>query len=256
MIRALLVDDEELVLETLEKNIHWKTCGIDYVFKAETVDEALQLYMTYKPDIIITDIEMPDGSGLELIEKLKAKDASVACLCVTCHPEFGYMRKAMQLGSVDYILKPVEYEELELALKKIIMNLKKQRYGIDTNVNTVSDVDGDFQGSYYEDEKLVFQAQQYIRIHLSENISVQKIAESFHCSASHLMHIFKRKVGKTVIEYVTSERIEKSKQLLRNSDLQVNVVARLAGYEDYSYFSRVFKKETGQTPRDYREKMK
>ena len=252
MIKALVVDDEERMLNALEKNIHWKDCGVDYLFKAETMDEALQCYMVFKPDIIITDIEMPDGSGLELMEKLREMEASVACLCVTCHPEFSYMRKAMQLGSVDYILKPVEYEEMESVLKKIVYNINsgkmdKLQSNLEQSVFS--------QSALYEDEKSVLEAQNYIRQHLSNDLNVQIIASYLHCSTSHLMHIFKQKTGKTVIEYITNERIEKGKQLLKGADLQINVVAKLCGYDDYSYFTRVFKKETGFTPREYRNRL-
>ncbi len=253
MIKALLVDDEPRVLEALEKNIKWKDCGIDYLFKAGTVDDAMQCYMAYEPDVIITDIEMPDGSGLELMEKLKARDAEVAYLCVTCHPEFDYMRRAMQLGSVDYILKPVEYQELEQVLKKIVLQIKIKKYGAADSYAEGQQTERESAENICDDEQLVFKVQQYIRQHLTENINVQELAGKFHCSTSHLMHSFKRKTGKTVIEYVTGERMEKAKNLLRKSNVYVNAVARLSGYEDYSYFSRVFKKETGQTPKEYRE---
>ncbi len=250
MIKVLLVDDEEWVLEALEKNIRWKECGVDYLFKAWTMDDALQYFSAYVPDIVVTDIEMPDGSGLELMERIKEKQADTACLCLTCHPEFDYMRKAMQLGSIDYLLKPVEYEEVERVLKKLVGQVKARRAARAGGTETE---EGGREGAAIgEEERLLHSAKEYIRMHLIENINVQDMAGSLHCSASHLMHSFKKSTGKTVIEYVTAQRMEKAKQLLRDSALQVNMVAELVGYEDYSYFSRVFKKETGETPREYR----
>lgn len=249
MIRALLVDDEERVLEVLKKNVHWKDCGVDYLFLAENIKTAVQYYEVYKPDIVITDIEMPDGTGLELIEQLQKINRDVICLCVTCHPEFDYMRKAMQLGSIDYILKPVDYEELDVILKKAVYAINQKKL---KDVDNPVDVDNNTP-NLYEYEKLVLKAQEYIRQHLSNDLSMQMIAEYLHCSTSHLMHIFKKKIGKTVIEYITDERINKARQILKESDLPINVTARICGYEDYSYFTRVFKKETGMTPRNYRE---
>lgn len=245
MIRALLVDDEERVLEIFGKNIHWKECEIDYLFTAESIEEALYYCDTYAPEIVITDIEMPDGSGLELIEQLKNKNVLSVFLCVTCHPEFEYMRKAMQLGCTDYILKPIEYEEMEQLLKNLVRRIKEQKLG-KVNKTEIKEI------SLYEDDKLVLKVQDYIRSHLVENMSVQKIAEVHHCSVSHLMHSFKKKTEKTVVEYITNERMEKAKVLLKFSDFQINTVAEMSGYEDYSYFTRVFKKIVGYTPREYR----
>lgn len=250
MIRVLLVDDEERVLEVLQKNVHWKECGVDYLFQAENINEALQYYEIYKPDIVITDIEMPDGTGLELIERLRTMNPEVICLCVTCHPEFEYMRKAMQLGSIDYILKPVDYEELEASLKKTIYTINQSRL---QDSGSTTDMENVGMNHLFEDEKLVLRAQEYIRQHLSNDLNVQIIAEHLHCSTSHLMHIFKRKTEKTVIEYITDERMNKARQILKESDLPIHMTAKMCGYEDYSYFTRVFKKETGKTPRSYRE---
>ena len=101
MIRALLVDDEIRVLEAIKNNIRWKECGIDHLLTAGDVDDAREKYRLYRPDILLTDVEMPDGNGLELIEGIRSEDSRVICLSITCHPEFSYMRKAMQLGSMD-----------------------------------------------------------------------------------------------------------------------------------------------------------
>jgi len=251
MIKVLIVDDEERMIVALKKNIRWKMCGVDYYFTAENMDDALQCYYAYKPDIIITDIEMPDGSGLELIERLRSENEQVTCICVTCHPEFAYMRRAMQLGSVDYVLKPVAYDELESVIKKTVEKINRDKVSeLGKTENNLQD-QTDF---LYEDDKLMISALEYIREHLIENISVQTVADCLHCSTSHLMRVFKRKTGKTIIEYVTGERIEKARSFLKNSDLQINVIAELSGYEDYSYFTRVFKKETGETPREYRNR--
>lgn len=248
MIRVLLVDDEERVLEVLKKNIHWKECGVDSLFLAENIQKALQYYEIYKPDIVITDIEMPDGTGLELIERLQKMNSEVKCLCVTCHPEFDYMRRAMQLGSIDYILKPVDYEEMDTILKKTIDTINQKKLKDSDNSSDIIS-----STNLYEYEKLVLKAQEYIRQHLSNDLNMQGIADYLHCSTSHLMHIFKKKTGKTVIEYITDERINKARQILKDSELPIHQTARICGYEDYSYFTRVFKKETGVTPRNYRE---
>ncbi len=253
MIKALLVDDEIRVLRAIEKNVNWKACGIDYLFTAGDVDSARIQMQKYSPDIVLTDIEMPYGSGLELIEEIRKTDGAVICLCITCHPEFSYMRKAMQLGSIDYILKPVDYGELETVLVKAVETIHGSRYGAGNGPEGRAVKP---EAGYYEEDWFISQAQGYIEQHLIEDISVKLLAEHLGCSPSHVMRSFRKRLDMTVVEYVTKKRLEKAKQLLANTDLPIMTVAEFTGYTDYSYFTRVFKKETGITPREYRNSTK
>ncbi|MCF0133124.1 MAG: helix-turn-helix domain-containing protein [Blautia sp.] len=252
MIKAILVDDEIRVLQAIEKNVNWKACGIDYLLTAGDVDAARGLIRKYQPDLLLTDIEMPDGSGLELIEEVLKEWPQVKCICISCHPEFAYLRKAMQLGSVDYILKPVEYAELEMILKKTVQGIQNSRYGEASS----GELSANPEVGYYEEDRFMEQAKEYIEQHLLEDISIGKLADSIGSSSSHVMRTFKKRLNMTVIEYVTSQRLEKAKQLLSNTDLPIMTVAEFSGYADYSYFTRVFKKETGVTPREYRNNSK
>ncbi len=250
MIRALLVDDEIRVLEAIKNNIRWKECGIDHLLTAGDVDDAREKYRLYRPDILLTDVEMPDGNGLELIEGIRSEDSRVICLCITCHPEFSYMRKAMQLGSMDYILKPVDYEELESVLMKAVKVIQRSRYGDGTD--TAAEDDRKEGPGYYEEDRFLSRAEEYIEQHLLEEIPISVLAEHLGCSTSHVMRCFRKRLDMTVVEYITKKRIDKAKQLLTNTDLPIMTVAEYTGYPDYSYFTRVFRKETGVTPRAYR----
>ncbi len=99
-----------------------------------------------------------------------------------------------------------------------------------------------------------YAAAEYIRAHFKERISVHDIGESVHLSDSYLSHIFSETFGRTITEYLTSIRIEYAKSLLAKQGLSISEVALDSGFEDVSYFSRVFKKSEGITPRDYKKK--
>ena len=96
---------------------------------------------TYEVDIVLTDIEMPEGSGLELIRWVKENKPEIACIFYTCHAEFSYAQEALRLGAVDYLLKPIPYDELEEILRKTIEMLKqsKQRRQIDALYENLSE---------------------------------------------------------------------------------------------------------------------
>ncbi|MBQ6811076.1 MAG: helix-turn-helix domain-containing protein, partial [Firmicutes bacterium] len=100
----------------------------------------------------------------------------------------------------------------------------------------------------------VYAAAEYIRRHYKERITVHQIAEKVHLSDSYLSHIFSETFGRTITEYITSVRIEYAKTLLAEPGSSISEIALECGFEDVSYFSRVFKKSEGITPRDYKKK--
>jgi two-component system response regulator YesN len=236
MIRVLIVDDETYTIDDLKQNINWNSLGITHVFAAESVSDALDITDRYSPELIISDIEMPSQNGLFLLERLRENNDNVPFIFLTCHPEFEYMQKAIRLGSCDYILKPVNYDELELSIYKIVsneINLKK-----DTDINDVS---------------IAKKARIYIENHLVEDIKISEIADSLFCSEHHLMRVFKQEYGWSIVEYITKERIRKAGELLMNTDWNITMISKMCGYDDSSYFTRVFKKAVGVTPSVYRK---
>ena len=93
----------------------------------------------------------------------------------------------------------------------------------------------------------------YIREHFNEEIVINDLAARLDMSASYFSSIFKKEVGQSTMQYITSLRMERAKIYLANSDLSVAVIAKNVGYEDSQYFFRVFKKTTGMTPLQYRQ---
>ncbi len=101
--------------------------------------------------------------------------------------------------------------------------------------------------------KLVQTALEYINRHFNENISLQEVAESINISKNYLCDVFKKEIGVTFINYVTNLRIEKAKEYLRDSDMKMYEVSAAVGYNDYAYFSQIFKRNTGITLSAYRK---
>lgn len=124
MYRILLVDDEEHTLEGLRHGVPFEKMGFEKVFTACNAVAARQLLLTEPVDIMLCDIEMPGESGLELLQWVKEYQLPVVTIILTCHADFEYSRSALKLGSLDYILKPVAYEEVEEAVRRGIEKVR------------------------------------------------------------------------------------------------------------------------------------
>ena len=124
-MQALLIDDEIVAVNALKRRVDWSRYHVDQVFTAQSMQEAQEIFRQQKIDFMLCDIEMPNGSGLELFEWVKIYYPLTECVYVTCHPEYKYIRKALKLGSADYILKPIDYEELDEVLCELVKRLDK-----------------------------------------------------------------------------------------------------------------------------------
>ncbi len=127
MHKVLIVDDEALVRIGLKTTIDWEDLGFSIVADASNGEQAYQLYKKYKPEVIITDIRMPQKDGFYLIDKIRSENKQSKILVLTVYDEFAYARKALKLGADDYILKTeIEDEELIELMLKLKKELEKE----------------------------------------------------------------------------------------------------------------------------------
>ncbi|SCP98680.1 Helix-turn-helix domain-containing protein [Anaerobium acetethylicum] len=254
MLNVILVDDEVVAVNALKRRVDWSKYGIEHVYTANSMQQAQTLFQNEKIDFMLCDIEMPQGNGLDLYEWVKIYYPAVECIYVSCHPEYEYIRKALQLGTADYILKPIDYEELDQILTQLIERLNKQpelEEIPETIIRTLAEKE-----SKEKQDNVVHQAKRYILQHIQENIYIEEIADQVHLNAQYLMRLFKKETGLSILEYITDERLKLAKELLAKTDYPINKVADSVGYGNYSYFTKIFKKNTGMTPAAYRQNQK
>ena len=123
-IKALLVDDEEQCVKTLQDGIDWKGLGVGETFGAYNAVQAREIMKEKTISLILCDIEMPGESGLEFISSVREKadldDENIECIILTCYPDYKFMRKAMQIGCSDYLIKPLDTDEMTAVLEKAV----------------------------------------------------------------------------------------------------------------------------------------
>ncbi|MCR1898462.1 response regulator [Irregularibacter muris] len=382
MIRVIIADDENRICKLIMKLIQWDEIGMIIVGTASNGVEALELIEKEKPDIAITDIRMPGYDGLQMIEKAKAINKDLEFIIISGYGQFEYAKKAIEYGVKDYLLKPINQEELLQALHKVKEDITKKRgqvalkeqyesslnlrgknvrtsflnnaiesNGKDSTVNSLEEICFDFskkfihrverldkegikkeilhlQGEisqsdiereecrslmheiariYYltmksnkieagdtpEESKIleeaidnsqsiedlfhvlidhidtsltllldkdragnlrqINQAKKYIEENYMKNITLEDLGTHIGFNPSYFSSLFKKETGTSFIEYLSQIRMEKAKELLRESDLRIQDICLMVGYNDVKYFSKSFMKYTGLKPNEYRK---
>jgi YesN/AraC family two-component response regulator len=254
-IKVLIVDDEQVCIDELIDCINWEKLGISKhnIRGVNSVRRAMTDFQTWQTDIVICDIEMPNENGLDLIEWVtewnRFEEETAECIMLTCHPEFSFIRRALQLGCTDYILKPYEVGEMETALQRAIDRLKqrdKQRRENDKKSQRVAPKE------IYVD--VVYgKTIPYINEHLTESFGVEDIARLVSLNPQYLMRLFKKTTGKSVLGYVVDKRMELAQEMLLKTDWPIEMITDKVGYLSSAHFSQLFKRVVGKSPGQYRK---
>ncbi|MDA3846392.1 MAG: response regulator [Vallitaleaceae bacterium] len=120
MYKMIIADDENIIRRGLKNALDWQSLDVHIIGEAEDGEMAYNLCTKLKPDIVLVDICMPFLSGLELIEKINSESPETYMIIISGHDEFEYAQKAVKLKVADYILKPVDEEELARVITKVI----------------------------------------------------------------------------------------------------------------------------------------
>ncbi|WP_138754152.1 response regulator [Paenibacillus sinopodophylli] len=135
-MQMIIVDDEAHWVDNLSMHKPWHTLGIEQVHKAYSAREALQIIETQPIDIVISDILMPEMTGIELIEKIRESDKRIKCIILSGHSDFEYAKEALRHKAVEYLLKPPTDDELFGAVKTAIEQLKAEWESISSHERT------------------------------------------------------------------------------------------------------------------------
>lgn len=127
MVNVLVVDDEAISVKGIKAGIHWEKIGVSSVFSAYSAKQAKKIFESEQVDILLSDIEMPQEDGLQLLGWVRQNYPETGTVILSCHTDFSYARRALQLGSTDYALKSMTYEELERVIAEAIRKYQAAR---------------------------------------------------------------------------------------------------------------------------------
>jgi two-component system, response regulator YesN len=270
MISFLIVDDEKNVRYLTRISIVDAGFQDECIYEADCGTDCLEKFRKHAPAVVITDIVMPDMNGIELLGEIKKESPETPVIMLSAYEEFQYAKEALKLGAFDYLLKPVSGEEI----KKVLERVMQYYDDITRNDNRLSELKSEVQRyknrirKYKEQiidlpdenenefEDIMDSNIIWIKSHYNMNITLREMARKSYMCETYFSEQFKLRTGKNFSEYLNDLRIEKSLELLKRPGLKVAEVGELVGYNNSSYFIKIFRKKMGVTPSDYRKSHK
>lgn len=252
MYKVYVVDDAVLVRKEIVLTTPWDELGCVVVGEAEDGSIALEEIIELQPDIVITDIKMTYLDGLEMIQQLREKGVEAEFIVISAYSEFEYAFHAIKLEVQDYILKPISDEELIATVLRCQERIKEKKQAKQIHISRKDDLLHEF-----DDKNLntyLRKAIEYVEEHYSTEVTINEVANHLSISQSYLGKLFKTEINTTFVEFVTRIRIYKSVELLKNKNMPIYEIAERVGYKDYRYYSMIFKKMMGLTPKEYQKK--
>ena len=251
--KLLIVEDEDIIRRGLVYSVDWRAMGCSEVLQAADGQEAVSQIRAYRPDIVIMDINIPFFSGLEVLEQT-CQEQEYCAIILSGYPEFEYARKALQVGAVRFLLKPVDFDELGEAVEAAKQTIRQRRAYREVQraeselavIDLLSDVAPDRGRS-----EVVRRILEEVERRYSPKLTIRELAAELHYSETFLIHKFKEEMKLGFSGYLARFRIQKAITLLRSGETRIARVAELCGFPNSKYFNSVFRKHVGCLPKEY-----
>lgn len=232
---VIIVDDEPWVAVDAMHSINWGGFGFTILGSYTNARTAAEEIVRLRPALVLTDICMPGLDGFQLIELCRARGADCRFAMLTGHGDIGYAQRAIRADVDDYFMKALNPDEVHRYLARLARELVAR----DASPEVGS---------------LAFRnALTYIKLHSAEKLQLEDVAEAVGFGKTYLCALFQKNMATTFTQYLLGIRLERAKELLKNTDLKLEEVARRCGIGEPSHFFRLFKKATGLTPAAYRQ---
>lgn len=243
----MVVDDEQFVREGIVSSYNWHDYGFQVVNMAGNGKEALDIIKLKRPHVVLADIVMPEMDGLEFSKQVNLLYPEVNVVLLSAHKDFEFAQRAIAFGVKGYLLKPIDPLELEKTFHALRIQLgESETKGGNDSESIETEHDLNTYSQYIK------AAKQYVWDNSEYKITMEDISKKLYISAGYFGFIFKKETGVNFIDYVIEVKMAKAKKLLLSSNCKVKEIAAKVGYDDYTYFCKIFKKMAGCTPLEYR----
>lgn len=284
MYRVLIADDEEIERLSFSRKLKKYFGESCEVFQAENGMQAILSVDKNDTPIVIMDIGMPGMNGVEAAEWIRKSHPDCVIIFLTAYDDFSYAKRAVSLHALEYLLKPCDDEELipvmEEAMRQVDLCRGRRAFQAagqsggrsgdggrsengtegapgqagERDAGTGRERDTDPEEAAENGYSRVAAAiRAYVRENYSRDISMQDAARAMNYSEVYFCRLFKQCFDQNFTAYLTRLRVKEAKKLLEDPRANIKDVSRSVGYSDSKYFSKIFKRITGQLPSEYRD---
>ena len=213
MLRVLIAEDEDIIRKGLVYTTDWLSMDCVVVAEAANGQEGLEKILECRPDVVIADICMPFLDGIEMIKRA-SETVHFKSILLTSYADFEYARRAIDARVCEYLLKPVDEEQLAEIMKKLGEEIASSRQV--EKVMEQAELDGGNMNLEYfmqldlSENQYVSRAIGQIRERFGEKLSIESISEEMGVSASYLSRKFKEVTGQTFLDFLNKYRVHRS----------------------------------------------
>ncbi|CCZ62051.1 helix-turn-helix domain-containing protein [Hungatella hathewayi] len=284
MYRVLIADDEEIERLSFSRKLKKYFGESCEVFQVENGMQAILSVDKNDTPIVIMDIGMPGMNGVEAAEWIRKSHPDCVIIFLTAYDDFSYAKRAVSLHALEYLLKPCDDEELipvmEEAMRQVDLcrgrrasqaagrsggrsgdggrsengteGAPGQAGERDAGTGRERDTDPE-EAAENGYSRVAAAIRAYVRENYSRDISMQDAARAMNYSEVYFCRLFKQCFDQNFTAYLTRLRVKEAKKLLEDPRANIKDVSRSVGYSDSKYFSKIFKRITGQLPSEYRD---
>ena len=200
--RVIIAEDENLIARNIAKHIETENPNFKVTGIFSNGEDAFEAVKKQPPAVVFTDISMPVMTGLELAAEIHRTMSHVKCVIITGYAEFEYAKEALHYGVEDYLLKPLDTDELRRVLRNLELSFK--------SISKAAKENGGSESSLTPEE-IVRLVKDYIRDHYQEELDLNSISDNLGFSSSYLTKIFSRYENITPSKYIRNYRYKNSR---------------------------------------------
>lgn len=241
-MKIMIVDDEPKIRRGM-KTLLEEQDGFEVIGIYDNAMSSLLDMAEKQPNVLITDIKMPEYSGLDLIEKIREKDKNLYIIILSGYGSFKYAQRAIRSGVYRYLTKPTNPRELISLLREIELKIE----GTNRTVSKSEENESVEVGNL-----LIRKALDYIELHYAEKIGLKTLSDALYISPNYFSDLFRRHMKVKFSDFLIEYRLKKACILLKKPEYKVSEIAEMVGFRDSTYFSTVFKKTYNLTPLEYK----
>lgn len=241
-MKIMIVDDEPKIRRGM-KTLLEEQDGFEVIGIYDNAMSSLSDMAEKQPNVLITDIKMPEYSGLDLIEKIREKDKNLYIIILSGYGSFKYAQRAIRSGVYRYLTKPTNPRELISVLREIELKIE----GVNRTVSKSEENESVEVGNL-----LIRKALDYIELHYAEKIGLKTLSDALYISPNYFSDLFRRHMKVKFSDFLIEYRLKKACILLKKPEYKVSEIAEMVGFRNSTYFSTVFKKTYNLTPLEYK----